>query len=63
MKKNVKPLEFAVFDAISHHIINKYYKWCYIKIVLLTIRTFETVPTADQKSSYVHYVKFSESMS
>jgi len=33
LKKILKLLDFVVFDTILHHIINKCYKWCYIKIV------------------------------
>jgi len=47
--KSFKLLDFAVCDTISHHIINKYYKWCYIKI-----HTFEEVPTADPELSYLN---------
>jgi len=41
-KKSIKLLDFVVFDKISHHIMNKNYKWCYINI-----HTYEEVPTAD----------------
>jgi len=52
-----KTSDFVVFDRISHHIINKYYKWCYIIIFFLSnIHTFGEVPTADPELSYVNYL-------
>jgi len=52
--KKFKTSDFVVFDTISHHIINKYYKWCYIIIFVSNIHTFEEVPTADPELSYVN---------
>jgi len=34
--KKFKTGDFVVFDAISHHMINKHYKWCYIIIFFFT---------------------------
>ena len=48
IEKFLKLLNFVFFDTMSHHIIKKYYIWCYIKTVFTkNIHTFEEVPTAD----------------
>ena len=38
------------------YVVDKYYKWCYIKIALPNIYTFEEVTTADPELSYVNLV-------
>jgi len=52
--KKLKTGDFVVFDAISHHMINKHYKWCYIIIFFYNIHTFEEVALADPELSYVN---------
>ena len=54
IKKKFKTSDFVVFDTIANHIINKYYKWCYIVFFLSNIHTFEEVPTPDPELSYVN---------
>jgi len=58
-KKGFKQLDFVVFDTISHHIMNKCYEWCYIKIVFTKhfYHTFYEIPTADPELSYVNQAK------
>ena len=46
--------DFVVFGTIAHHIINKYYIWCYIVNFISNIYTFDEVPTADPELSYVN---------
>jgi len=42
--KSLKLFTFAVFHLISHHIINKYYKWSYIIIVFTKYKYFWVSP-------------------
>jgi len=54
-RKSLKLVILLFFDTIAHHIINKYYKWCHIEILLSTfINTFEEAPTADPELPYVN---------